>query len=296
MHNSAPAAKSIWFLYAILIIYQILTAGAFPMAKLGLNEVDPLVFAFFRFTLASLIYIPILLLLNKRQKISRKEHCRIFIAGLVIIPINQVVYLIGQSKTLANHSGILFATIPIFLYVLAILFLKEKATLRRTVGIIIAMGGVCVILFEGKVEFDMQYLFGDILVMIAVIALAVGTILLQPLTLKYGAFRIIGLALTYGSIVYFPYGLIKVIEAPAMKISLTGWISIGYMGAIVSVLAYFLWYWTLKYMEVSRMAVLHNLKPIIAAAMAAAILGESISSGYVLGGIIVIVGVILTEV
>ncbi len=296
MNNGSSTEKPIWLPYLVIMLHQILAACAFPVAKLGLNEIDPFVFAFFRFSFASLVYMPVLIILNRRQKIIRKDNLRILLGGLIIIPFNQVLYLFGQSKTLANHSGLLFATVPIFLYILAIFVLKEKATIRKTIGIFVATVGVYTILSGGKVELGTEYLYGDILILICVFAWAVGTIILKPLTTKYGAFRVIGLALTYGSIAYFPFGLALTISAPISNISLAGWFSIGYMAVGLSVLGYFFWYWTLKYMEVSQMAILHNFKPIIATAAAAIILGEPVSSTFVIGGIVVIGGVILTEI
>ncbi|MCP4705039.1 MAG: EamA family transporter [candidate division Zixibacteria bacterium] len=68
------------------------------------------------------------------------------------------------------------------------------------------------------------------------------------------------------------------------------------MAVGLSVLGYFFWYWTLKYMDVTQMAILHNFKPIIATVAAFLILGEPVSSTFLIGGIIVIGGVILTDI
>lgn len=288
--------RPLWFLYSMVLLHQVLAAFAFPFAKIGLNEIDPFVYAFFRFNLATLIFIPVLYFIHKKKRIIWKDRLKIFIAGLIIIPFNQVLFLVGQSKTSAAHSSLLFATIPIFLYVLAIMFLKEKPTFRRSIGILIASGGVFIILSGGKLEFGTEYLVGDLLILIAVLAWAIGTIILKPLAVKYGAFRVTGLALTYGSIVYFPYGLFKVLNNSLANVTMIGWLSIVYMAIIVSIVAYFLWYWTLKYMEASRIAVLQNIQPIIATAVAAILLGETISGNFVLGGCIAISGVVLTEI
>ncbi len=280
----------------MVLLHQVLAAFAFPFAKIGLNEIDPYVFAFFRFTLSTMVLIPILYFLHKKQKIIWKDRIKIIIAGLTIIPFNQLLFLIGQSKTSAAHSSLLFATIPIFLYILAIIFLGEKVTFRRSTGILVASGGVFIILSGGKVEFGVEYLVGDLIILIAVFAWAVGTVIIKPLAIKYGAFRVIGLALTYGSIVYFPYGLFKVFNNSLTNITLIGWSSIIYMAIIMSIVAYFLWYWVLKYMEASRIAVLHNIQPIIATAVAAVLLGEIISGTFVLGACIAVGGVVLTEI
>ncbi|MCX6826424.1 MAG: DMT family transporter, partial [candidate division Zixibacteria bacterium] len=74
------------------------------------------------------------------------------------------------------------------------------------------------------------------------------------------------------------------------------WFSIIYMAVVISTLAYFLWYWILKYMEASRVAVVQNIQPIIASAVSAVVLAEPISADFVIGGIIVMAGVLLTEI
>jgi len=279
------------------MFHQIITALAFPIVKLGVNEIDPLTYAFLRFSLSSIIYIPILLTLrHRKKKIPRRDHIRIFIIGLLLIILNQAIFIFGQSMTSAGHSSLLFATLPIYVYILAIIFLNEKATARRTVGIIVAAAGVYLILSGGDIKFGSEYLLGDMLVLIAVVAWAVATIMVKPLALEYGAFRVTGLALVYGSIVYAPYGLHRALECDFSGVTWVGWASLAYLAVVISILAYFLWYWVLKYMEASRLAVIQNIQPVIASGVAAVVLSETISGGFIIGGIIIITGVILTQI
>ena len=286
----------LWFLYSTIIFHQLITSLAYPFAKLGLNQIDPYTYAFYRFLFSSLIYVPVLFWLWNRPRMPRRDHFRLFLIGLILIPMNQVIFLVGQSMTAAGHSALLFATIPIFIYILAIIFLKEKATFRRTAGIMVAFIGVYIILTGGKVNFGMEYLWGDLLVLAAVIAWAFATVLLKPLSLKYGAFRAMGLGLVYGSLVYLPYGLYRALTADYSRIDGSGWFSILYMAIVISLGAYFLWYWVIKFMDVSRVAVLQNIQPIIATVVAAFLLAEPVSATFIFGGIIVISGVILTEI
>jgi drug/metabolite transporter (DMT)-like permease len=294
--DSITPTRSRTQLYAIILFHQVITALAFPVARLGLLEINPYVFAFFRFAISSVFYILVISATPWRISIPGRDYLRIFIVGLVLIPGNQVMYLVGQSMTTASHSSLLFATMPIFVYILALLFLGERPSSRRFAGILIAMIGVYIILAGGRVRFGMETLRGDLIVLAAVIAWAVGTIMVKPLAIKYGAFRVVGLALTFGSAVYLPYGLYRTIDYDLTGISPSGWLSIGYMALVVSGLAYFLWYWVLKYMEASRIAVLQNIQPIIATAVAAVMLGEPVGKSLVAGGLIVIGGVILTEI
>jgi len=226
----------------------------------------------------------------------KKDHIRIFLIGILVIIFNQALFIFGQSMTSASHSSLLFATLPIFIYGLAIIFLGEKPTIRRTAGILIAAVGVYIILAGGKVRFGAEYLVGDAFVLMAVVAWAVATVMVKPLAIKYGAFRVIGLALVYGSVVYAPCGLYRALQHDFSGVTWVGWVSLAYLVLIISILAYFLWYWVLKYMEASRLAVIQNIQPIIASAAAVVLLSETISRAFVIGGIVVITGVILTEI
>ncbi len=288
--------KSLWILYCVLLLNQVLSSLAFPAAKIGLNEIDPLVYAFFRFLICSLFYLPILFWLRNKKPIPLKDHLRIFIIGLMLIPCNQVLFLIGQSMTSAGHSSLMFATIPIFIYIMAIVFLHEKATWHRSLGIIIAAGGVYIILKGGRVRFGPEYLLGDLIILAAVMAWAGATIMAKPLAIKYGATRVTGEALVFGSAIYMPYGLYAISDYDLSSISWIGWSSIFYMAVVISIIAYVMWYWVLKHLEASRVAIAQNIQPIIATAVAAVVLSEPVGFNLVIGGIIVISGVILTEV
>ncbi len=291
-----PPARPLWFVFGVLVFHQVISACAFPFAKIGLNQLDPLVYAFYRFAISSAIYIPVLFRQNRKSKIVRRDHLKLFGIGLLLIPINQLVFLIGQSLTSAGHSSLLFATTPVFIYLLAIFFLNEKATLLRSVGIIVALIGVYIILSGGNIRFGREYFLGDILVLLAVVAWAAATVMGKPLARRYGAFRVTGSALVYGSLVYLPFGLYQALRADYSAVNWQGWFSVGYMAIVISTGAYVLWYWVLKYLEASRAAIMQNLQPIVATAVAAFLLSEPITGSLILGGVIVIGGVILTEI
>jgi len=284
------------FIFLIILIHQLAASFAFPIAKLGLNQFDPFSYAFFRFIICSALYIILLLIKRQKEKIVFKDRIKIFMLGLFLIPMNQLLFLIGQAKTTASHGSLLFATTPIVIYVMAILFLGEKLTFRRSLGILIAIIGVYTILTGGKLQFGTEHLVGDLIVLAAVIAWGAGTVLGKPLAQKYGALRTTGLALIFGSAVYFPFGFIKALQADYSAVTWVGWFSILYMGIIMSTVAYFIWYWVLKYFEASRIAVVQNIQPIIASATAALVLSEPISRNFIMGGIIVMAGVLLTEI
>jgi len=206
------------------------------------------------------------------------------------------MYLYGQKLTAAGHGSLLFATVPIWIFLGAMIHLKEKFRWRRAVGVLIGLTGVIVIITAGAVEIGREDLTGDLIILLAVIAWAYYSILGKPLVEKYGAFRVTAYALASGSALYLPFGLYRAVVFDYSQVTIGAWLSVLYVALGVSVAAYVLWYWVLKQMDASRIAVWHNIQPIIASVVAYFFLHEPLGWSFVIGGVIVLIGVIVTEV
>ncbi|MFQ5453890.1 MAG: DMT family transporter, partial [Candidatus Zixiibacteriota bacterium] len=215
---------------------------------------------------------------------------------ILIIPFNQTLYMLGQSKTAAGHGAFLFATAPVWIFILAIIHLKERVLKRRIVGIIVSFMGVLLIMSSNAASFSIEHMWGDIIILISVLAWSYYTIIGKPLVEKYGALRITAYALAIGSALYFPFGLYRAIIFNYSQVNAGAWGAVVFMALGMSVGLYVLWYWVLKYMEASRLAVWHNLYPVVSSVVAYYALGEPLTTMFVLGGIIVLAGVTVTEI
>ncbi|MDH3939344.1 MAG: DMT family transporter, partial [candidate division Zixibacteria bacterium] len=76
---------------------------------------------------------------------------------------------------------------------------------------------------------------------------------------------------------------------------LEAWAAVVYMAVGLSLVVYVLWYWVLKYMEASRIAIFHNVQPVLATLIAALWLGEQLTGTFLVGGLIVLTGVLIAE-
>jgi len=287
--------KSKVFFLSILVLQQVLGALTFPIAKYGLAIIEPFTFAFYRFVLSALVLLGVTRLRSRRPPIEKKDYWKIIGLGFLIIPFNQAAYLYGQNLTGAGHGALLFATSPIWIFLGGLFYLKEKFTARRVVGVALGLIGVITIITSGAIELGAEYLLGDVIIFIAVLAWSAFTILGRPLVLKYGAFRVTAYALASGSAMYFPFGFYRAFIFDYSSATLGAWLTIAYAALGVSVAAYVLWYWLLKYMEATKIAVFHNLQPVVASGVAFIFLNEPIGWPFIIGGLIVLSGVIITE-
>ena len=286
---------SFWTLAAALFTVQLGGSLVYPIAKVGLAVIEPFTFAFYRYLLAAVV----LLILARRQRhsnpIARDDYPRILLLGFLIIPLNQTLFLWGQSLTAAGHGAVIFSTTPVVIFLLAVVHLHERPGLRRAIGVVTALGGALVVMLGGAARIGVSYLWGDLLVFGSVVAWGYYTILGKPLVQRYGALRVTAYALTTGTIMYLPFGLYRAITFDYTGVTLWAWGSVAYMAIGLSLVVYVLWYWLLKHMAVSRIAVWHNAQPVLASVIAYFLLHEPLGWSFVVGGATVIVGVLLAE-
>ena len=150
------------FVFSVLLVQQTIGALCFPISKYGLEYIDAFVFAFYRFVISSIVLFAFVKVKRHAIPIDRKDYPKIIGLGALIIPFNQTLYLWGQSMTAAGHGAFLFATVPIWIFLLAITYLKEKATWQRTLGVLVALAGVIIIMTSGETEVSTEYLLGDV--------------------------------------------------------------------------------------------------------------------------------------
>jgi drug/metabolite transporter (DMT)-like permease len=290
-----PAKLGLIALLPLILTQQTLGALCFPLGVYSLKIIEPFTFAFYRFILSSVVLLILARFQNHAIPVEKKDYIRIFWLGVLIIPLNQTLYLWGQSLTAAGHGSVLFATTPIWVFVAAIFILNEKIVWRRVVGIIVALIGVATIVTSGAVQVGSEYLFGDLIIFFSVLAWALYTILGKPLAEKYGALRMTAYALASGTAVYFPFGLVRAIQYDYSQSTLGAWMSVVYFAIGTSVIAYVIWYYVLKHMPASRMAVFSNIQPVIATTVAYFTIGEQLSTSFFVGAAIVLTGVLITE-
>ena len=294
---TSKPSPSLWLLLAVAGVQQTIMGGTFPFARHVLQLIDPLAVAFFRYCLSSSILCLIFIIVGRRRSIpiEKPDRRKILVLGIIIILLNQTLFLIGQRFTTAAHGGLLFTLTPIFVYLLAMKYLKETWSNKKGAGILLAMVGSGIIILENGLVFNLSIFKGDIIIIGAVIAWAYYTVLGKPLVEKYGALKVTAYGLGTGTLIYFPFGLYRFLAVDLSRVDTLGWISLLYISILTSVIGYVIWYWLLKYMEASRVSVLVNIQPVIASIVGFYLLQEPITIPFLIGGLIILTGVTITQ-
>lgn len=282
--------------YLALLCQTLISAGTYLFAKRVMQETGPAELAFLRFMGAGLLFALLLAVTGRPLVPPRPVRPRVLLLGLLALPVNQILFLVGLSRSTASHAAILYALTPVLVLLAARIFLGQAITPLRAVGVALAFAGVAVMLLERGLAQEIGPLVGDLLILGAVVAWAAYTILARPLTRAHGVVTGTGWAMMAGATMTLPLGPARATHLAGLAgLSATAWIGVGYLVLITSVVSYLLWSYALKRLEAPRVAVFTNLQPVATALISWMVLGERIGPAATVGGLLVILGVTASQ-
>jgi drug/metabolite transporter (DMT)-like permease len=277
-----------------------LWAISFIATKLALEVAPPLTVVSLRLAIAAVCFLPILASRDRWRRItSRRDLAALFGLSLFGAGLHYGFQTVGLTTTNASNASVYVATGPITILLLAAVFLDERLNARKLGGIAIAVVGVLVVMGpETLAGFELRgNLVGDLLVLISIVMWGCFTVFGKRLTDELGAVTVTASVTLIGAIWMAPVGWIEIHRTgfDLLTMSPTGWGAVAYLGIACNFLAVMLYFNALQHTESQKVGVyLYSIPPMTAVA-AALVLDEPITAGLVVGTVLVIAGVALTE-
>lgn len=283
-------------MYLLLVLQQLIASGTHVLAKSVTMELPPATVLLYRALLAAGIYGAYILIKKKQLKpLEKQDWWKFLLLGIINIPINQFLFLTGVQLSSPPNIALAYALTPAFVLIIATVFLREAINWKRTLGIGIAIGGTVMILAEKGFDFSSDSFLGDLMALTASFSWAIYTILGKTLSRKYGAAYMTGMAMIMGLLSYIPIYFIHPAEFVFTAITGVQWLQIFYLGAITSAVGYALWYLALTKIDASKVSVFNNIQPIFTTILTMIFFAYSPSLIFMLGGLLIISGVIITQ-
>jgi drug/metabolite transporter (DMT)-like permease len=115
------------------------------------------------------------------------------------------------------------------------------------------------------------------------------TLLAVPVLGRHGPWGVSVHAVWMAALILAVLGLATEGPGAALRITATEWAAIGYLAALVTVLAFLLWYSAVAALGSGRAALLTGIAP-ISAAVGGALLGAGVPGAPVWAGMLVVIG------
>jgi drug/metabolite transporter (DMT)-like permease len=281
----------------LLILISLVWAGSFIAVRIIYTEISPINLGFLRFLIATPIMILILAFKKKKTSITTNEILPLAILGLTGVTLLYIFQFIGISFTTASTSAVLINTNVIFIAILSAIFIKEKFSIKKSIGVLLSFLGVILVLIvqisNENIEFNVTYFIGSIFIILSAICWSIYSIIGKRLLKIYDSFTITTYAFTIGTIFFIPFVFPNILYI-FNNISIIGWIVILYLGVICSVFAYLAWYYVLSKNEAGKSAIFLNLIPLFTIIFSFFI-GEKPTFLFLMGAILILYGVFLVQ-
>ena len=281
------------FIWGLLLLLCFVWSLSFLLAEILLESVRPFTIVFNRVFFASIVMVILIKLLGKRFPASRKNIFLLFLLGLTnnAIPFSAIVY--GQQFITGGLASIINTNTAFFTLILSsMMFVDERLTMIRLLGIILGITGVIIAIGPSELLSLSVDNLGQQCIILATLCYAISTTMARKFIkgvdpLVSVTVMLLSSAFWMGIIVLYMEGL------PLFTPSTVNIISIGLLAVLSTSLAYILYFMLLERAGAGTTTLVTVLIPPFAMIMDAIFLKEEITSPQVAGFMFVAVGVVM---
>ena len=281
--------------YLLLAIAPLCWASNAVLARGVVDIIPPVSLAFWRWTIASLLLLPLAHQHAKRDwpLFTRNWKMLFFLSLVGITGFNTLLYIAVHTTTAIN-AALIQTTMPAAIIVIAWIGFKERVTRLQSLGVGLCMLGGCLVVLRGRFStfFELSFVQGDLLMLVAVLLYALYSVFLRrrppmhPLSFLVYTFAM-------GAMGLLPFYIWELSCRGAFTLSAATALSISYLALFPSIVAFFCWNRGVELIGANRAGLFINLIPVFASLMAIIWLGESLKAFHIAGMLLIFVGMIL---
>ena len=235
-------------------------------------------------------------LFTRSEKIDRRDYWRLLSCAVFGMFVNMLAFFTGLRLSTPVNSSVIITLSPVILLILSALFLKEKITRVKLVGIITGMlGALVLVLFGASTQANAPNIpLGNLLFFVNGLTYAIYLILVKPLTKKYSTITLMKWLFLTGVFLNLPFTLdeftaVDWLHLPAHAIGVMVFVVVG-----TTFSTYLLNLYALKTLKASTVGAFIYLQPLIAVLFAILTGADHITPIRALAGVLIFTGVYLS--
>jgi drug/metabolite transporter (DMT)-like permease len=288
----------------LLVLLFVIWSIAFTSIRYLREVMSPPQLVLARFLPAAVFCLVYLLAIPRMRaesaRILRMAPARLVAMGLAGVAGYNFFLYIGQSEIKPGAAALLTTLSPLFTLLGAIIFLKERVPLRRTLGILIAFVGLYIVVRWGKVGLgrvtgishaEVRYV---LITALAPLCWTIYTIIGKNLLAKTSAVAVTYLTIIIGTIPFLFAAGRPFIHALA-SFTPMHWIALAHLTVLSTLVGFWIWFAALKTMPATSVASFIYLNPPFAALFGSLFFHEAITSYFLFGGALVLFGLYLAQ-
>lgn len=260
--------------------------------KIGLADLPPLTFAGIRFVIASLLLFLIVTIKRISFPRSRYDWLLLAFTGVLSFSLNYGLLFWGEQYISSGLAALLQATIPAFGLVIAHFYLpEEQMTPAKIAGVALGVLGVAIVFSNQLTLAGPRALAGCVTLVLSSVCVAYSNVLIKA-RLKHLEPGVLAAAqMLFGLIPLLVIGIW--VEGNPFKFHWTtkAFIALLYLALVGSVIAFLLYYWLVRNMDVTKTMLIALVTPVVAVVLGMIVLNEELGWRTLAGGLMIMLGI-----
>ena len=291
---STPAAATppAWLLWAALWTVYVVWGSTYLAIRVMVETMPPLLSAGARFSVAGAVLLAVLAARGHHVRIDRATLLGAALVGTLLMGANGVV-TIAEQDVPSGLAALLVASVPLWVILLRRLA-RESVSRRSVLAVAVGFAGVALLLAPGEGP-DGAPLLGLLGVVAAAAMWASGSFASPRVALPREPLVSVGWQMSLGgaACILVALALGEAGDVRPSAFSADSLLAFGYLVVFGSWVAFTAYAWLLQNAPLSRVATYAYVNPVVAIALGALVLGESITPLTVVAAAIIVTSVAL---
>ena len=280
-----------WKHYFALMISVCLWGSSFIADKIALQSFSPLFLCLIRFMISTAVLLVFRLGRKDFRYPDPEDMKKIAAAAFLGISVYYAIENTAVNMTSAADASVISAAYPLLTILTGIVFYHFRPARNQIIGILMACIGVLVLTVSSSRE--NSSLIGNLMLVFNGFLWALYNYLTGRISRNCDNFSVTYLQILIGTVCFIPMLFLE--SFTIGTITLTSVLAVLYLAVCCSLAALLLYNYGLRNTDPATTAALMNLMPVAGVVLSALILKETITIRHILGGVIIIVGVFVSE-
>jgi drug/metabolite transporter (DMT)-like permease len=264
--------------------------GLYVVSKVVLEVIPPFALLALRLVIAALV-LGMPFILQKPKILLRKQWLECISIGLIGYGLSLGFQFIGTKMSTAANGAVITSATPAFIVIFAAWILGEAITRRQLGALVISTIGVFVVVDLGAARLSPQLFWGNLILVLAALTWALYSVLVRRATKGLDTLTVSFIAFLGGLMLALPLGAWEWAQQGIGEITPGIIAGVLYIGIISTALGAYLWNKAFELVEAGIASLTFFAQPLFGSILGAVFLGERITPTFILGGLLIGVGI-----
>ncbi|HNX27832.1 MAG TPA: DMT family transporter [Syntrophomonadaceae bacterium] len=276
--------------YLALVLTILLFSTLEFVSKTITYDIHPLQINFLRFLAAGLLMLPFTLLsmYKNQQQLSRHDFIKISLLGIINVTFSISLLHVSLLYINASLAAVLFCTNPVFANFFDYLIYRQNLSPVKIAGLFLGTAGM-VAIFYTEIFFQSTNLTGIIAALLSAAGYGLYIVLAKSVSDKLGGMIVNCFSFIIGALILMP--LLLLLKIPLWRFDLSILPQMLYITLILTIAAYVLFLFGLKFLPAGTGSLIFFAKPPLAILWAFLFLQEAITVPFLIGSFIIMAGI-----